>query len=194
MEPVNLDDARETLEQIEVRLQRDVGDMVRVLEADVPAFVLRAVRRAFEQAPEADDLSDDAVKTLKAETGELGKRLAAEVGEALRPFDAWRWDEGWPFPEPLPEDLAAHPRVEEVLRRVGAGVAELAQKHGLPAVALGDDPGYRLPAYFVAGHFMKSLVGSYWRALADYEALRRSIAEADHADEREARAARWDRA
>jgi len=194
VEPESLDDARQTLAQIEARLRRDVADMVRVLEADIPAFVVRTVRRAFEQAPEADDLSDGALRALKEETAALGRDLAKEVGQALGAFEVWQWDSGWRMPPAPPEDLAAHPRVTETLGRIGGALSELIGRHGLPAGSLGEDPGYRLPAYFVAGHFMKSLVNSYWRALADHEELRGSIADADQADERKARAARWETA
>ncbi len=192
MEPSELEDARGTLEQVERRLRRDIADMVGVLEADVPAFVGRSVRRTFEQAPEADRVDDAAVKRLKEDTTRLGQELAAEVARELAGFEVWTWEAGWTLPSEPPEDLDAHPRVSEVLSRVGAAVRELLERHGLPAPA--EATHYRLPAYFVAGHFMKSLVANYWRALADHEALRRALAEADQREAREARAARWDRA
>lgn len=194
MENQGLEDGRQTLARIEERLRRDVGDMVRVLQADVPAFFVRTARRAFEHAPEADRMDAAAVKRLKEDTLASGQALASELTARLEPFEVWAWDPAWPMPTEPPEDLDAHPRVAEALGRVGAALRELLERHGLPASALGDPPSYRLPAYFVAGHFMKSLVANYWRALADHEALRRSLAEADQAGVREARAARWDQA
>jgi hypothetical protein len=112
VDPKELDDARQTLTRIEERLRRDVGDMVRVLQADVPAFFVRAVRRVFEQAPEADALDPAAVRRLKEDTLATGKALGAEVARRLEPFEVWTWDPTWAkLPaEPL-EDLDRHPRV-----------------------------------------------------------------------------------
>jgi hypothetical protein len=185
------DDARETLAQLEQRLRREVADMTTVLVADVPMFFSRAVRRAFERSPAADDLDDAAVAKLKAAAQEASQAQGARVGEELAPFEVW-------LPQgpvdPGQGDLSGQPAVAAVLDRVGADLAALLTEHGLGAEVLGDEASYRLPSYFVKGHFMKSLVGNYWRALADYVALREQVQEESQADQRERRRARWDEA
>lgn len=186
------DEARETLRQLEQRLRREVTDMVTVLAADVPVFFTRAVRGAFERSPRADELGEEAVRRLKAETESASRALAARVQEQLEPFETWLWDR--PSPPPASEDLDAHPRVSAVLTSVGEELRRLVEAHGLTAADLGDAATYRLPSYFVKGHFMKSLVANFWRALADYQQLRGRVDEAAHVEERQRRRDRWESA
>ncbi|MGE0710708.1 MAG: hypothetical protein AB7N76_11965 [Planctomycetota bacterium] len=184
-------EARHSLARLEERLQRDVGDIKRVLAADIPTHVLRAVRGTFERSARADGLDDAKVKALKAATQDASERISGEVLGALEAFEAWTWPAGEPLPKD-PQDLRDHPGLAAALDRVEAGVRELLGAHGVGVEDLGDRGVYRMPAYFVAGHFMKSLVSSYWRALADFEALRARLVDADQSDQREQRRSRWD--
>ncbi|RMG08367.1 MAG: hypothetical protein D6731_22035, partial [Planctomycetota bacterium] len=141
-------DLQETLSRLEARLRRDVGDMVEVLAADVPVFVERAVRRAFERSERSDALDAEAVGALKRETRALGERLAGAIRAELSSLDRWILE--GPLPEGG-EDLDAHPEVRAVLDRVGAEARGLLEAHGYPEAALeAADLRYRLPAYFVA--------------------------------------------
>ena len=186
-----LEEVRQTLQQLENRLRRDVADMVRVLEADVPAQLLRTVRSVFERSNRTDALDDSAVAALKRETTETATSLGRAVAEGLSEFELWTWDSAWPLPA-SPEGLAEHPRVRKVLARFADALQELLQKHGLEQE--GERAEYKVPAYFVGGCFMKSLVSNYWRALADYHQLRQRLNDLDHAEQRQARIERWDRA
>lgn len=179
------------LAQFEDRLRRDVADMVKVLTADVPVFVERTVRKIFEQSAQADAMSDSDLAKLKKATGEASAKLGAEVERELEPFEVWLW-EGSSVPT-SPDGLNDHPRVGAVLDRVGATLRSLLEDHGIPA-ADPKDANYRLPAYFVAGHFMKSLVANYWRSLADFHDLGTRLEEESRADERQRRSERWDNA
>lgn len=185
-------DARETLAKLEERLQRDVRDMLEVLRADVPAFFKRTVKASFEEADTADALDDARVRRLKKDTDERALAVGNELARTLAPLDAWlRWDK----PEPPPRDgktLDPHPVVGPALAKVGDAVLALLESYGLPRHR--DRATYRLPSYFVAGHYMKSLVESFWQSLSLHHELR----ERAHTDEKQAarakRRARWDQA
>lgn len=185
------EEARQTLEHLEERLRRDVADMLTVLEADIPKHIIRTARAVFERWSGADALDDAAIKKLKQDTQATSKALTDEVLTGLRDFETWTWDSSWAHPVE-PEDLEPHPRVSEALARVEPGLLGLLERHGVPAAELGDRGKYRVPAYFVAGHFMKSLVANYWRALLDHHQLSEKLQEADQAEERQTRRDRWD--
>jgi hypothetical protein len=189
MDPAETQEATETLEQLKKRLARDVADMVKVLTADAPVFLKRPVRTVFERSDAADALDDAAVSALKAATDEASAHVEEELREALSLFDIWTWDE---TPVPTnPTGLDAHPRVAPVLAKVGEAVAKVLDAHGLSPQA---EITYQLPTYFVAGHFMKSLVADYWRVLADFHSLSVRLEEESQSDQRETRRARWDSA
>lgn len=179
---------RATLEQLEARLARDVRDMLAVLRADVPVFVERAARRAFEQAPTADALDDAAVAGLKQGTRALGAQLAQELEHELGPLEPWLW-RGAGAPPANASDLTPNAAVQARIDRIGAAVREHLAAHGLPAA---DDLAYRLPTYFVAGHFMKGLVEGYWQTLALHHELSARLERDRTQSAREARRRRWD--
>ena len=154
-------------------------------------FFRRTVKDIFERSPKADDLDDAALKTLKAETQAESARLAKAVEDQLSPFEVWGWNRKGPVPADS-EDLHEHPGVSAILDQVEAGLKTLLEAHGIPEEDLGTDGRYRLPAYFVAGHFLKSLVANYWRTLADYDQLSTQLSEEAQADERQRRRQRWD--
>jgi hypothetical protein len=191
-EPEGARDARETLAKLEERLQRDVRDMLEVLRADVPAFFKRTVKASFEEADAADALDDAKVRRLKKETDERADAAARELAARLEPLDAWlRWDKS----EPPPRDgktLDPHPVVGPALAKVSDALLALLEGFGLPRNR--EKATYRLPSYFVAGHYMKSLVESFWQSLSLHHELR----EKAHSDEKQAtrakRRARWDQA
>jgi len=185
--------ARQTLAQLEERLRRDVSDMRLVLVTDVPTHVLRVVRSTFERSARADEMGAPAISALKQATDELAKSLASEVGAALEDFQAWTWPADEAFPED-PAGLADHPHVAEILDRVEVAIVSLLEQHEIPNKDLAGRGAYQVPSYFVAGHFMKSLVANYWRALRDYEELREKISDAEHSDLRQARRKKWDQA
>ena len=147
----------------------------------------------FERSTEADALSDEQVKALKAATTEARDRITSQVIEALTPFEVWVWDDAWPAVPASCEDFSAHPRVSEILAKVGSELGELLGEHGLPSQRPNGEPyAYRLPSYFVAGHFMKSLVGTFWRAIGEHHRLNQRLGEVDQAEQRQSRLQRWE--
>lgn len=192
-DPGELDEARETLRQLEERLRRDVRDIVDVLRADVPTFIGRSVKAAFEECEAADALEDAAVRRLKEDAARTSKAVADDVATTLSRFELWTWDRSDPPPREA-RGLDSNPEVAAVLRRVGEALGDLLERHGLPRGALGDRGAYRLPTYFVAGHFMKSLVESYWQTLTMHHELRQRIEAGAQTDQRRRRRERWDQA
>jgi len=182
--------AIERRKSVEQKLEYDVREMVEVLRVDVPKFFEREVKRRFAAWPEAERLTDEAVKKLKQDTASAGEHVAAELATELTPLAAWAWDPQRPFPED-PKGLEANPRVATVLRSIGDELAALLERHGLPEHETAKD-SYKLPSYFVAGRFMKSLVESYWRGLLEYVELSRLIEEVGSRERRERQQARWD--
>jgi hypothetical protein len=186
-------EARESLAKLEERLRRDARDMVEVLRADVPVWFRRTVKAVFEETDAADALDDATLKKLKAETDRRADEAARELTRTLEPFSAWRWTGA----EPPPRDaktLDPHPTVSGALGRVGDAMRELLEAHRIPRAAVGERATYRLPSYFVAGHYMKSLVESFWQTLALHDELARRLAAGEQEDQRRARRARWDKA
>ncbi len=191
MDAVEAEEARQTLAQLEDRLRRNVSDMVKVLVADAPVFAKRAVRRVFERSAVSDGLDDAALKSLKAGTDAMADAVRDQLKERLSPFEAWTWAGG---AVPTSRDsLDAHPTASEALAAVGQSVAVLLEEHGYNEAERGTI-AYQLPAYFVAGQFMQSLVADYWRVLADHYDLDCRLREEALSTERTSRRSRWDSA
>jgi hypothetical protein len=186
---------RESLAKLEERLRRDVRDMVEVLRADVPVFFKRAVKAVFEETEAGDALDDAAVRKLKADTDRRAEEVGRELTRRLEPFEAWRWTAA--AGEGPPRDAKAldpHPTVGAALRQVGDALTQLLEAHGIPPSALGDRATYRLPTYFVAGHYMKSLVEGFWQTLALHHELSSRVASGAKEQQRKARRTRWEQA
>ncbi|MBX3469502.1 MAG: hypothetical protein KF878_21720 [Planctomycetes bacterium] len=188
MTPMDEPEAREALAKLEERLRRDTRDMLEVLRADVPVFFRRTVKALFEESDAADALDAAAVKRLKADADRRADEVAQVLGARLEPLSAWLWDGAAPPPREA-KGLDEHPTVGPALAEVGAALAQVLEAHGLPTTTR---PAYRLPTYFVAGHYMKSLVEGYWQALALHHDLAQRLAADAREDQRKARRARWD--
>lgn len=186
-------EAHQALDQLIQRITRNVGDITTVLAADLPKHVQRSVRGAFEASPSADAMSDAQVAALKQDTQTTSQSLGAAVVAGLTDVETWLWPIDQPLPE-APEGFEEHPRLAEVLAQVPTALASLLGRHGLTSDGLEGGGAYRAPAYFVAGHFMKSLLADYWRALLDHTELRRGLEESGQAETRQARRERWDQA
>jgi hypothetical protein len=191
-DPRELEEAQETLRQLEARLRRDVHDMLAVLSADVPAFVSRTVRAVFEERDEADRLDAAGVRKLKEATAKASRELQDELGRRLAPFEVWSWQRQEPPPRDA-KDLSPNPEVSATLDRIGEVVARLLEGAGIRS-ALGERAAYKLPTYFVAGHFMRSLVESYWQTLAAHHELAARVRASSSQEQRKARRQRWDQA
>lgn len=184
-----MDDDRTTLAELDKRLRRDVDDMLAVLAEDVPAFVRRTARRVFGESPRADAMSDAEVKRLKLDAEATAAKTCSELSAAVGRFEAWRW----PGPEAPPaagQDLDAHPALGPALLLVQEHLLGLLGRHGIEAAP--ETCRYRLPTYFVAGRFMKSLVEGYWRTLALHHEVQERLRQHERLSERERREARWD--
>ena len=178
---------------VEEKIRHDVREMLEVFRADVPAFFQREARKRFVAHTDwAERLDDAKLAQLKRDVAAAAERAASEVVRALEPWELWAWDPRTPFPD-SPRTLDPNPRVAAVLARIGASLAEVLERHGVPESESAKD-AYKLPSYFVAGRFMKSLVESYWRNLQELVDLSKLIDESSHRDRRERSATRWDKA
>lgn len=186
-------EARESLAKLEERLRRDVRDMVEVLRADVPVWFRRAVKSIFEESDAGDALDDATLRKLKAETERRAEEAGQELARALEPFAAWGWTAATPPPRDA-KTLDPHPAVSAALARVGEAMLGLLEAHRIPPAVVGERATYRLPSYFVAGHYMKSLVESFWQTLALHHELAQRLAAGAQEDQRRARRARWEKA
>ncbi len=174
------------------KLRHDVKEMLEVLKADIPGFYAREGKRRFLAAHEfAEKLDDRKIAQLKKDVQAAGEKVAAEVVRALEPQDIWMWDRS-PLPD-APKTLDPNPRVASALARIGQGLAEVLSKHGLPDAESAKD-SWKLPSYFVAGRFMKSLVESYWRNLQELVELTRLLDESSSRERRERLGNKWDKA
>jgi hypothetical protein len=178
---------------VEDKVRHDVREMLEVFRADIPLFFDREAKKRVVAAPDfAEKLDDAKIGRLKHDVSAAAEKMAADVTAALGDQGLWSWDAKVPFPE-SPKSLDPNPRVAAVLAKIGAGLAEALGKHGVPD-AESARGAYKLPSYFVAGRFMKSLVESYWRNLAELVELNRLIDESANRDRRERTANRWDKA
>ncbi|MBI3726441.1 hypothetical protein HY251_21165, partial [bacterium] len=89
--------------------------------------------------------------------------------------------------------LDPNPRVAAALARIGAGLAEVLARHGFPDAESAKD-SWKLPSYFVAGRFMKSLVESYWRNLSELVELTKLIDESSSRERKDRLSGKWDKA
>jgi hypothetical protein len=195
-QPIGHEDYERAVERravVEDKVRHDVREMLEVLRADIPNFFdLQTKKRFVTHLEFADKLDDAKVKKLRQDIHASAERTASEVVAALEPWDLWAWDARAPFPE-SPKSLDPNAQVSRVLARIGAGLAKTLADHGVPDADSARD-AYKLPSYFVAGRFMKSLVESYWRNLQELVELNRLIDETAHRDRRERNASRWDKA
>jgi hypothetical protein len=177
---------------VEEKLRHDVREMLEVLRADVPSFFVREAKRRFVASPElAERFTDAQVAKIKKDVQAAGDQAALELTRALEPASAWAWDARAPLPE-RHDTLDAHPRVSAALARIGGALAEVLAKSGFPDAESARD-SYKLPSYFVAGRFMKSLVESYWRNLQEQVELARLIDESQNRERRERSSLKWDK-
>ena len=186
------EETRAALNEVEDRLQREVGDLRKILAADLPAHVRRCVRLAFERSPQADALDDAQLGALKTATLSLADDLGAEALAPFAELAPWTWPRERPFP-PEAKGLRDHPALAAALAALDARLEAFLLEHALDPRELGPErAAYREPAYFVGGLYMKSVVANYWRALADYDALSRQVREQEGSDLRAARRQRWE--
>lgn len=178
---------------LEEKLRQDVRAMLDVLNADIPGFFVREAKRRFLATPEfAERLSQEQLARLKREVQSAGELIAGDVVRALTDPKVWAWDPATPLPE-NPKGLEPHPRVSEVLSRIGLGLAHVLGQLGFPDAESAKD-SYKLPSYFVGGHLMKARVESYWRNLQEHVELSRLIDESQNRDRREKLMRKWDEA
>lgn len=186
------EETRDALNEVEDRLQREVGDLRKILAADLPAHVRRSVRLAFERSPRADLLEHAQLSALKSATGALAEALSEEALAPFAELGPWTWPRERPFP-PEAKGLRDHPALAAALERLDARLEAFLGEHALDPAELGPErAAYREPAYFVGGLYMKSVVANYWRALADYDALSRQVREQEGSEQRAARRQRWE--
>src|SRR5262249_13735833 len=156
-------------------------------------FFLREAKRRLGTALDVVERWDDAaLARFKTDVKQGGERAAKDVVAALGSWDAWAWNARDPLPQE-PKGLDANPRVHAALSKIGAELAAVLEKHGVPDAASARE-AYKLPSYFVAGRFMKSLVESYWRGLNEHVELSRVIDEAGTKERRGKFEQRWEKA
>jgi hypothetical protein len=178
---------------VEEKLKDDVRKMLTVLRADVPGFFAREAKRRFIGAPDfSDRLSKEQVARLKREVLAAGELTAADVVRALEDPAVWSWEAGAPLPED-PKTLEPNSKVSAVLSRIGLGLAQILGQLGFPDAEKAKE-SYKLPSYFIAGHFMKQLVESYWRNLQEQVELTKLIDEHQNRDRKDKLTKKWDEA
>jgi len=155
--------------QIELRKKRfkQVTDDIRaVLREDLPAFVLREVKKAFLTHVEvASKMSKEDVAELKVRAASVAREIVASVDEALGDSALWL------APAEVPKnqrDISGATRVWAEVRRVEAALAELLDAYGLRG---SETPLYKAPAYFVKGNYLPSLAEHYWRLVHEVQEL-----------------------
>ena len=82
---------QEALAEVEIRLQREVADVRKILKADLPAHVRRCARAVFERCPRSDELSDAALRSFKEASDALADRMDT-VAKGLEHFYFGRFD------------------------------------------------------------------------------------------------------
>lgn len=183
----------EAEEAARVRALSSAEDARRILAEDLPAFVVREVKKAFLASPAfADSLSDEVVAAIKAEGVRAGREGAEAAMAALAGQDPWLAGV-----EQLADNEAAatfedNPAVWAAVESISAVVVNILERHGFPPPDGGFDVTYRQPAFFVGGRHMKSVAEHYWRALREMRELQLRREQLSASARAEELGRRWD--
>ena len=185
----------ERLRILEEKVRRDAREIVEVLKVDFPLFVERTVKDRFlAERDLAAGMSQAAIKSLKADVAAAGQKAVGELVPPLEDAKIWLDVPAVP-PAAERRDLQGNAEVNGRIQRVGQFVRELLERYKFPGVREEDfAQAYKLPAWFIAGRLLKSLVESYWRNLEEHHAVREALRQMKEREERASLAERWDSA
>lgn len=170
-----------------VRFQQVIADIRAVLKADLDAFVVRETKKAFlAQGAVAEAMPTERVAALKKGAVELGKSVAAKIDAELADAALWAAPAGEPA---NPRDLVGIPEVWARVQGVEKALHDFLSGFGLGGA---EPPGYKLPAYFVAGLYMPSLAEHYWRIVVEMRELEDQKKKLTETSVRERLQAKWD--
>jgi len=173
------------------RVMAAVEDARAVLRNDLPRFVEREVKRCFVAAPEfAAGLSDDQVRTLKAELRTEGVAAAERILEELAGEGPWL--AGVAHAEEAEGTFEDNPDLWTAVNCIVATTEDLLRRHGFPESEDGFSVAYRQPTWFIAGRHMRTVSEHYWRGIREIRELRRRREELDAGRRAEELKARWD--
>lgn len=159
--------------------------ITRLLRLDAEHYFEQAVRRCFVEAPLfAEGLSDEALRTLKAEATRSAEdaagMIASQLGAAV-----WR---ATPVPDAADAPITAHHEVDMVMRVLGGLVGDFLAEHGIP----GSPPPWTPPVRFIDGETLPTLTRRLWRLAARHRDAVEAAAAAGPAEGAATRAQRWD--
>jgi hypothetical protein len=191
--PSSPQELEERLRILDEKVRRDAREIVEVLRLDFPRFVERTVKDRFVGAPDfADTLKDAAVKALKADVADTGRKAVDELVPPLEDWNLWL-EAGTPPPPAERKDLHKNAEIHQRIQKIGAVVKALLGRHKFPALKDEDfKDAYKLPSWFIAGRLVVSLVESYWRNLEEYQSVRDALNGLKEREQRAKRAERWD--
>ncbi|GIW72544.1 MAG: hypothetical protein KatS3mg102_2086 [Planctomycetota bacterium] len=190
----SVEELAERREVVRDKVRHDAREIISVLRLDFPSFIVRQLKERYVSHPEVR-LEPEQLRALKAEAEEAGRRAVEEILPELE--DPALWLEGAPELPQSPEErrsLRHNPEVWSRVQKVAGLVRELLEKYGLPVAGEQGEPSYKLPAWFIGGRLMVSLVESYWRNLAELRALEAELQALERSRVRAERAAEWDAA
>ena len=169
------------------RLEGIASDIRALFAEDVEGFASRAVRARFlEGEGFGEDLTDDALRALKAQCASDGVAFRAEVEEKLAPVAVWL--KGMGVTDRA--GLESVPEIWSVVSAVEARVEAILAEHG----GVGAPVRYTAPVRFVGGRYLKTLVEHYWRTIGELEAIESAVQAQERAWSRTALTKRWDAA
>lgn len=166
---------RAQIDATEAQVRDDAAQIVRLLEADFPAYLRREIKARFVSAPEfADAMAPETLGSLKREIEDVGKKAAAEIAGALQDPALWLVDADPPDGRPL--DLADLPGVWQRTTRIDGVLERLLTKYRFPSDGTdGFRAEYKPPTWFVSGALLKTLLEAYGTHLSERSRLRRAV-------------------
>ncbi len=190
MSDAHLDDLHKQRAEQAARIMDSVNELVGVIVHDVPAFVLREVRRAFIAAMAfSEGLDEDAVKTLKARAGAFGEEISASLAKALEQDALWLDVEGG---EMGGKTLEANLVVWRTLQGVAETTSGLLREVGFPEPEDGFGVVYKTPTWFIERRYAPGLIDKYWTQLALLRHLDQEIDQHTKVLRRVTLESRWD--
>lgn len=180
-------------ESVREKILRDAREIVEVLKVDFPLWIRREAKAAFSESPEfASSLTNDQVRAIKKDVDEAADAASREILPALQEWAIWIVDASSVPEDRKTTDLRANAEVDRRIQRVAGHLTRVLKDRGFPERVLKGRTEYVLPARFIAGRLLKSLVESYWRNLEelwDLDATLRALHERDRKSDLEAK---WD--
>ena len=172
------------------QLNQIIAEIRAVLAIDLREFPIRAAKKRYLALPEfAATITSDSLSKLKSELKEAAETKASEIIQTLSEFDIWV--EGISPPgNKAAKTLRDNRKVSEALRGIAETTREVLESYGFPEALL--DIHYDPPTWFIDGKYLPGLIEKYWKALASLRNLAREHKRAQHEQEVQVLAERWE--